>query len=253
MPSAVAGVPGQLRQIRFADQVEDTPYRLIRRQRQHIGLRVNAEGLVVIAAPLVPLTAIEAALMANQAWILQQLHQHQTTAPLPELLVRDGLEFPLLGQTCRLRILPSQQRRACQVVWQPDLRQLTLIAAPQLSAQALLKHFLRAVQTQALAILQQRLDLYGQKMGLLPLPPLSLTAAKTRWGSCSTRGIRLHWQLIHSSLELLDYVVVHELAHLREMNHSPKFWAIVAEFYPTWRKARLALRDIAGKLPRFTA
>jgi len=81
-------------------------------------------------------------------------------------------------------------------------------------------------------------------------PPLSLSAARTRWGSCSTRsGIRLNWRLLHFPLPVIDYVVVHELAHLREMNHSPRFWAIVSGVCPNWQALRVELRVLGKTLP----
>ena len=74
--------------------------------------------------------------------------------------------------------------------------------------------------------------------------------ASTRWGSCSSRsGIRLHWRLIHLPLGLIDYVVAHEVAHLVEMNHSPRFWSVVESLYPEHMAARKALRQAASSLP----
>jgi predicted metal-dependent hydrolase len=73
---------------------------------------------------------------------------------------------------------------------------------------------------------------------------LSLSSAQTRWGSASGAGwIRLNWRLIHLPLPVIDYVVVHELAHLREMNHSPRFWALVEAVLPDCAARRAALRD----------
>src|SRR5690554_2723692 len=77
---------------------------------------------------------------------------------------------------------------------------------------------------------------YCRRLGCAPVP-VRLTSARTRWGSCSARsGIRLHWRLIHVAPGLLDYVVAHEVAHLAEMNHSPRFWRIVEALYPDWRE-----------------
>jgi hypothetical protein len=81
-----------------------------------------------------------------------------------------------------------------------------------------------------------------------------LSSARTRWGSCSSRsGIRLHWRLIHLPPALIDYVVAHEVAHLLEMNHSPRFWAVVERLYPDWRAARADLRKAAAGLPVIAA
>ncbi|MEG1054671.1 MAG: M48 family metallopeptidase, partial [Janthinobacterium sp.] len=78
----------------------------------------------------------------------------------------------------------------------------------------------------------------------------SLSSAGTRWGSCTIeRKIRLNWRLIHFSLPLIDYVVAHELSHLLEMNHSPRFWATVESIYPDYDGAKQALRKRSQELP----
>jgi predicted metal-dependent hydrolase len=72
---------------------------------------------------------------------------------------------------------------------------------------------------------------------------LSLSSAATRWGSASADGrIRLNWRLVHFAMPVIDYVVAHELAHLREMNHSPAFWEVVRTALPGFEQARGALR-----------
>ena len=79
---------------------------------------------------------------------------------------------------------------------------------------------------------------------------LSLSQARTRWGSCTSKGhIRLNWRLIHLPKHLVEYVIVHELAHLKEMNHSPRFWAVVESIYPEHKAARQALRSRIATLP----
>ena len=76
-----------------------------------------------------------------------------------------------------------------------------------------------------------------------------LSGARTRWGSCSAkRHIRLNWRLIHCDITLIDYVAIHELAHLTEMNHSTRFWAIVRQWYPTPEQARQRLREQSARL-----
>jgi predicted metal-dependent hydrolase len=84
----------------------------------------------------------------------------------------------------------------------------------------------------------------------VPVPELKLSNARTQWGSCSAHGrVRLNWRLIHVPLSLVDYVVVHELAHLRELNHSRRFWALVESAYPGFRAARRELNRIEKQLP----
>jgi len=84
------------------------------------------------------------------------------------------------------------------------------------------------------------------------VPALALSSARTRWGSCSAQGgIRLNWRLIHLPPAIVDYVVVHELAHLRHMNHGPRFWALVESVCPEYRALRAELRRLAAHLPHW--
>jgi len=77
---------------------------------------------------------------------------------------------------------------------------------------------------------------------------LALSSAQTRWGSASADGsIRLNWRLVHFGLPVIDYVVTHELAHLREMNHGPRFWAVVGSVVPDYRAARRQPRCLSGR------
>jgi predicted metal-dependent hydrolase len=108
---------------------------------------------------------------------------------------------------------------------------------------------MRALRRRALPWFAERVAEYCFRLGR-PVPAVRLSSARTRWGSCSSAsGIRLHWRLIHLAPPLIDYVVAHEVAHLVEMNHSPRFWAVVGELYPDWKAARSRLREAARVLP----
>ena len=103
---------------------------------------------------------------------------------------------------------------------------------------------LRWLQTLARRHFTARLDQLAPVLGVR-WSRLSLTNARTRWGSASSDGsIRLHWRLMQLAPELADYVIVHELAHLHEMNHSPRFWAIVAAAMPDYQRHQQALKQI---------
>ena len=104
-------------------------------------------------------------------------------------------------------------------------------------------------QTEARRIFVERLDVYAERLGV-SYQACALSTAGSRWGSCTVQGnIRLNWRLIHYPLALIDYVVAHELAHIREMNHSPRFWAVVASVYPDYDGAKAALRKRSQEMP----
>ena len=98
------------------------------------------------------------------------------------------------------------------------------------------------LQRQARRIFEERCALFAPRLGVR-MRRLSLSSASTRWGSASADGsIRLNWRLVHFGLPVIDYVVTHELAHLREMNHSPAFWEVVRAALPDFERARGVLR-----------
>ena len=97
---------------------------------------------------------------------------------------------------------------------------------------------------QARKLFIERLDHFAPLLGV-QWQKLSLSNAATRWGSASADGsIRLNWRLIHFRLPVIDYVVAHELAHLREMNHSAAFWDVVRSVVPDYERMRTTLKDV---------
>ena len=97
-------------------------------------------------------------------------------------------------------------------------------------------------------VIGQRVSYFAAKMGVT-CGRIFIRAQKTRWGSCSGQGnLNFNWKLILMPPEILDYVVVHELAHRKQMNHSPAFWAEVERILPDWRERRRWLREKGGEV-----
>ena len=142
-----------------------------------------------------------------------------------------------------------QTDRAAARRWQLALGQPALLPASQVppNKQTQAGLYVNAVQAwlmrQAKRVFQERLDHFAPLLGV-QWNKLALSNAGTRWGSARVDGsIRLNWRLIHLRLSVLDYVVAHELAHLREMNHSPRFWDVVRSVLPDFEQARGSLKD----------
>jgi predicted metal-dependent hydrolase len=108
------------------------------------------------------------------------------------------------------------------------------------------------LQGEAKRVFAERLAIYSEKLGV-QYSSFALSSASTQWGSCTADGrIRLNWRLMHFALPNIDYVVAHELSHLREMNHGPQFWTTVQSVLPEFEIARKALRDHEShQLPEF--
>ncbi len=218
-------------------------YTLRRARRRSIGFTVTAEGLAVAAPRWVSMAEIERALQDKSGWILRKLQEQRERARRIEAAAiawGDGCSLPYLGQPLRLRLLPQPPRRA----WlDEELRHLHLPLPPGADAAALRQATLAWLKLQARALFEQRCQHFGPALGVRHTR-LSLSSAQTRWGSASSSGaIRLNWRLIHFEPSVIDYVVAHELAHLREMNHSERFWAIVSSVVPEHEQARRRLRD----------
>lgn len=109
----------------------------------------------------------------------------------------------------------------------------------------LLPHIERGYKEKAFSIFHERCRLYSVRIGV-SYKNLALSNAKGRWGSCSAMGrLRLNWRLVMAPLEVIDYVIVHELAHLKELNHSQRFWAVVETALPSYRREKKWLKENA--------
>jgi len=225
-------------------------YELRRGRRRTIGFAVGAEGLTVSAPRWVGHGDIESALREKARWILGKLNeQRQRQARLQAARIdwRDGATLPFLGETVILVLDPRTTGAVLHTDAQslPGVPRLTLhVGLPQHAETAQIRDAVQSwLQRQARRVFEERCRLYEQRLGV-EVRRLSLSSAQTRWGSASADGsIRLNWRLIHFGLPTIDYVVAHELAHLRVMDHSPQFWAVVRSVVPDYEHIRGRLRD----------
>ena len=227
-------------------------YALRRSTRRSIGFMIDDDGLHVTAPRRAILTDIDNAIRAKQRWILTKLHERgerrAKRAERAPLVWEDGARLPYLGGEITLRLQPVA-RSHC--LFDPEARELQVGVTPGLSEWQLKERIKLWFQAEAKRLFVERLDFYAPQLDVR-YSALTLSSAGTRWGSCTIGGsIRLNWRLVHYALPLLDYVVVHELAHLREMNHSPRFWAVVRSVIPDYETSREQLRQAA--LPNFEA
>ena len=230
----------------------EVAYHLRRSARTTLGLRVDDRGLCVS----VPLRAcqrdIEQALQAKARWILAKLlqrHERQRQQADAPVAWGEGTQLPCLGGHLVLHLDPTLRSSTGPALHTqlagpvPPEQPLRLRLAPDSPPEAVRQATARWLQAQALAVFQQRCAHYAPRLGVQPTR-VALTSARTRWGRATSRGvIRLHWHLLHFPLAVLDYVVVHELAHLREMNHGPAFWALVHARVPDVTACQAALRQ----------
>jgi predicted metal-dependent hydrolase len=216
-------------------------YRLKRSARRTIGFTIDGTGLAVTAPRWVTLADIEAAIAEKQRWIFAKITEWKTRAEqrvLPQIDWADGAQLPYLGKTITVQIASTQGALA----FDADTGILSLGLAATIDAQQIKDRVQGWLQSRAMALFGERIALYAPQLGV-QCRAYALSSAASRWGSCSSAGkIRLNWRLIHFPLPIIDYVVAHELAHLREMNHGPRFWETVETVFPQFREARRTLK-----------
>ncbi len=208
-------------------------------KRRSIGLVIDDRGLTVS----IPLRASEkwlhSVLQDKAFWVLEKLDGWQACKP-PEIRWQNGEKIDYLGELLELRVVqslfatPAHQRN----------NELWVFVADDDN------HYIEQsvsewYRQQAEKLFVRRAAYFSPLLNVMPRE-VKLSEAKTQWGSCNAQGsVRLNVQLIKLPERLIDYVVVHELAHLRELNHSASFWRVVKSVCPDYARLRGELRDVA--------
>ncbi len=228
---------GQLRRVTLAEQVVD--YRLIRARRRTIGMEVDLEGLTVRAPRWVTLSEIEAALVERAQWIVKALAEWRGRRR--DVMPREwksGAPILFRGSELALEVYPARKQRIGA-----DLFHLTVLH-PHAHEEAVIAAAVgKWLQEQAWSFVTPHVEVYAGRL-TAPPPTVRLSNARSEWGSCNARGvIRLNWRLVQLPPALAEYVVAHEVAHLVELNHSARFWALVETLMPGHAERRRALED----------
>lgn len=180
-------------------------YRLIRSKRKTVAIQLAPDGGLIVRAPeRCPQSFIDGFVMEKRQWIEKKRQ---------ELARRE-----------------TERKQGRAVVADG-------FCYPETEAEE------QIFREQAAEIFAQKAAYYARQMGVA-YQRITIRDQKTRWGSCSSKGnLNFNWRLVLAPVKVLDYVVIHELAHLKEMNHSSRFWGIVEEMMPDYRNQRKWLRD----------
>ena len=211
-------------------------YRVIRSRRRSVAITINRNGEVVVRAPMrYPIEKIERLLLEKEGWICK--HQSRIAATKIELPGEclDGYRMLLLGEFYEIRLCAVPCVRV-------DEGTKTLFVPMENSEKRLVKWLKeRAKATFTDLVLRRAGEMAA------PIRSLRLSSARTRWGTCSANNdIRLCFRLIYAPMDVIDYVVVHELAHCFVKNHSAAYWAKVAAVLPDYKEKRKWLKDRAA-------
>ena len=215
-------------------------YHLIRskKRRKTISLHIKEDGKVVIHAPYhTPKCEIEKFIKEKQSWVVQKISEKEMQIKEGEKMFLPGEKFLYLGEWYPLEIHESDHKA-------PPLRlsfgNFNLNKNHIGGAKDL---FIQWYKREAKEKIIGRIDCYSHRLHLFP-KGIRITNARSRWGSCSRDNrLSFSWRIIMASLPIIDYILIHELVHIREKNHSKRFWVTLESILPDYRKYRLWLRE----------
>ena len=234
------------REVRTHDQI--IGFILRRSRRKSIGLVINDDGLHITAPGWVTLAQVDATVVEKSRWILGKLQIRQARQEhlaMADTHWQDGGNIPYLGKRIILKLGDAHDGHAFEgVTFEPKDGDILRLPLPGNAEHQRVRDSAHSwLQLKASDWFEQRLG-HFQQVSQLQARRWRLSSAATRWGSCNSDGnIMLNWRLIHFDRDIIDYVIVHELAHLKEMNHSREFWREVGRILPGFEQARNALRQ----------
>jgi predicted metal-dependent hydrolase len=232
-------LPGCERRVLVAQQVIE--YRLQRVRRRTIGFQVSELGLTVRAPRWISVREIEAAIVESQRWIFKKQSEWRVRSAqrrLTAIRFVDGGQVQYLGKGIKLRL------GAATAHVDEEANEIRLAVTAEASEAEVRRALQTWLHEQAHRVISARLERFSGRTDAR-FAGWRLSSARTQWGSCSPDGrIRLSWRLIHFSPPVIDYVIAHELAHLRELNHSPRFWREVARLLPGFEPARDQIKRV---------
>lgn len=217
-------------------------FEIIFSARKTLAIMVYPDQRVVVKAPTnTPIDYLREMVAQRAGWIGKQRRRFETSPRATTREYISGEVYRLLGEPLELRVISAARKRVRRSSG------LLMVETPApLDRAAVGQQVERWYTAQAKRVFAERLDVCYARVAHwgLPKPALRLRAMKTRWGSLSAKGsMSLNRVLVQAPVDLIDYVILHELCHLREMNHQPPFYALLSALLPTWRADRQRLNQ----------
>lgn len=216
---------------------------VLRSDRRTLSIVIGSDGRVVARAPeRMPLESISRFAALKRDWIERKRREiAERMASFSERTFSDGEAFLFKGQPYPLEFVPESEARA-PVFFDGGFK----VSEPYRSRA---RHLLAGwYEIKAEQVIFERVRVYAEAFGIV-YGNLRVADHKSQWGSCSARGdLSFSWRLVMCPMRIIDYVVAHELAHRKEMNHSPAFWELVARMRPDFRESRRWLKENAMML-----
>ena len=215
-------------------------YHLIKskKRRKTISLHIKEDGKIVIYTPYhTPQWEIERFIKDKQSWIVEKISEKEKRIKEVEKTFHPGEKFLYLGEWYPLEMQESSSKEPpLKLVFGKFILNHDRIE----EARDLFSHWYKREAKEKIA---ERVDYYSNRFQLFP-EGIKITSARSRWGSCSRDNrLSFSWRIIMASLAVIDYVLIHELVHIREKNHSKRFWTYLESVLPDYRKHRHWLRE----------
>ncbi|MER3481995.1 MAG: M48 family peptidase [Meiothermus sp.] len=206
-------------------------------RRRTVGITVDHQGVRVAAPKRMPLDRVVELVGTKAPWIAQKLAELKSHREPPKRFV-NGETYPYLGRRVQLEVNPHPHRN-------PVALRGNVLEVRSDDPRSALESWYKA---RAQEVIRRRVELYCEELGW-KVPPVLVRNQKKRWGSCNAKGeLRFNWRLVMAPLPLLDYVVIHEMAHLKVLNHSPRFWRLVERIMPDYKERHKALNELGPGL-----
>lgn len=199
-------------------------------------ITIENEVVNVIVPNSLTQTQIRGLINKRLAWIKNTLVAQAKVGKPKVIEYVNGESFPYLGKNYRLKIVKGEEPAA-----KLSSGYLSVTAnSTEAIKEAIKQWYFRLAQKR----LVEKTTRFSEALGVSPRS-VSIKDFKTKWGSCSKNGdIAYNWKIIMASNNLVDYVVIHELCHLKELNHSAKFWKLMDRYKPDWRECKLKLASL---------
>ncbi|MBG04436.1 MAG: hypothetical protein CMM59_10220 [Rhodospirillaceae bacterium] len=233
---------------RYFGDFEGAPITVRRTARKKsIALSVRDGAIVILSPKHVSDREIDALIATNTDWVRGKLAKQAETKKRTERTFVDGEQFLYLGEEYPLKVVDGRKALA-ELVEGSFVVHARRSQIPERRARSIRAAFLRWYKSEAETVLTQRVAFFSPRIGRTP-KRISFRDYKSMWGKCDVEGrITFNWKLVMAPEHILDYVVVHEMAHLHHLNHAPAFWQRVEAVLPDYKQRRKWLKDHGGLL-----